>query len=672
MKRVTLLDEDFSDFAIGDFPHDPRNSAMGEYHYYPPKGYQGRWYCPITDPGWQGPMWIVTREGDRKCMESCVLKGPENDVWNMLTAGDEDWQDYDLELEIRMLSTATLCGVAFRYQNSRCFYALCFAGGKLQLVRRRHHEQQELAAVDIAYDADHVYHLRIECRQENLRCYLDSELQLETSDDLYGRGRVSLCATSPARFYRITVRAEAGARKRWLTARKQSEAHRQALAETFPRPRLWKRFELADYGAGRSIRFGDLTGNGNPDMLIAQCQKRVRGDNYANISCLTAIDLEGRVVWQRGEPNPKHAFVTADLPFQIADVNLDGKNEVVLAESLQIKILEGSTGRELACIPTPISDVPVENLYAGVPLGRYAFDRVNIDCIRICNFTGKQQPTDILVKDRYSRLWAYTNDLQLLWYFHDGITGHFPYTKDINGDGREEMLVGYNLVDAAGCKLWTLPIHTDHTDEIIIGRMDPDNENQVAALVCGNEGFVLADLEGNILVKDLIGHAQRISAGNYRPDSPGLEIAVTTYWGHQGIVLIYNCRGDRLYSFEPGTNGNIVSPVNWTGDGRDLILLNGNVHKGGMIDGWGRTVVSFPDDGHPDLCAEVIDLTGDCRDEIVLWDEKSMVIYTQDSEFTGERIYRPEKYPHYNASNYRGEYSWPRWEDYGARGQRSG
>lgn len=106
------------------------------------------------------------------------------------------------------------------------------------------------------------------------------------------------------------------------------------------------------------------------------------------------------------------------------------------------------------------------------------------------------------------------------------------------------------------------------------------------------------------------------------------------------------------------TNGNIITPVNWTGDGRDLILLNGSLKRGGMIDGHNRLVVRFPMDGHPELCAEVIDLTGDCRDEIVLWDEKRMFIYTQDDAVENPAC--PEKYPHYNASNYRGEYSFPR------------
>ena len=70
----------------------------------------------------------------------------------------------------------------------------------------------------------------------------------------------------------------------------------------------------------------------------------------------------------------------------------------------------------------------------------------------------------------------------------------------------------------------------------------------------------------------------------------------------------------------------------------------------------------FPDDGHPDMCAEVIHLTGDHRDEIVLWDHNKMYIYTQDRPCEMiDREYVPQKYPHYNSSNYRGEFSFARW-----------
>ena len=82
-------------------------------------------------------------------------------------------------------------------------------------------------------------------------------------------------------------------------------------------------------------------------------------------------------------------------------------------------------------------------------------------------------------------------------------------------------------------------------------------------------------------------------------------------------------------------------PVNWRGDGQEFVLLSGNAKEGGMIDGHLRRVVMFPDDGHPDLAANVLDLTGDQRDEIVLWDQERVWIYTQDRPFKGDEIYAP-------------------------------
>jgi hypothetical protein len=71
----------------------------------------------------------------------------------------------------------------------------------------------------------------------------------------------------------------------------------------------------------------------------------------------------------------------------------------------------------------------------------------------------------------------------------------------------------------------------------------------------------------------------------------------------------------------------------------------------------------FPDDGHPDLTANVLNLTGDARDEIVLWDQNRVWIYTQDRPFTGGRLYAPVRNPDYNESNYRVNVSLPGWVD---------
>ena len=55
-------------------------------------------------------------------------------------------------------------------------------------------------------------------------------------------------------------------------------------------------------------------------------------------------------------------------------------------------------------------------------------------------------------------------------------------------------------------------------------------------------------------------------------------------------------------------------------------------------------------------------MTGDPRDEIILWDRQRVWIYTQDRPFTGSRIYAPQRNPDYNDSNYRAEVSLPNWE----------
>jgi len=657
MSKITLQKEDFHDFKIGEFPYDPHHSAMGEYHYYPPIGYRGNWYSPLADYNLKGPMWLIVKDGNKKVMESQVFERTRYWAWNLLVTGDCMWRNYCLEAKMKMLNTTKQGGLAFRYQNSRCFYALSLENHVLKVIRKDHEVEEELASQTFTTKFNQWYDLKILCVDSSFKVYVDDRLVFQFEDHDFPEGKIAIYGNGPVGFTDVLVTCTDSEYQELKQRRDLYRGDLELERRKYPQPKLWKVIDLKDFGTGRNIRFGDLTGTGSENILLAQCQKRLFKDRYGSISCLTAIDLEGNVLWQIGDPNPKNSFITADLPVQIADIDLDGKNEVVVVMDFKLLVLEGATGKVKMAIDTPPSTEPLESLYSGVPFDRYGFDRVNIDCIRICNFTGKEKPTDILIKDRYSRIWVYNNQLEFLWKYHDGITGHFPFTKDINGDGKEEMFVGYNFVDAEGNKLWTLPVSTDHTDEIIMGPLDHQREDELIGLVSGDEGFMICDLKGNILVKELIGHAQRISVGNYRPQLEGYEIAVTTYWGSQGIIYIYNGKGEQLYSFEPGTDGNMITPVNWTGTGQDLILLNGNHELGGLIDGYGRQVVQFPDDGHPELCADVMQFHGDPMDKLVLWDCKKMFIYTQNGEIESSNDYQPQKYPHYNGSNYRGEYS---------------
>ena len=101
-------------------------------------------------------------------------------------------------------------------------------------------------------------------------------------------------------------------------------------------------------------------------------------------------------------------------------------------------------------------------------------------------------------------------------------------------------------------------------------------------------------------------------------------------------------------------------PVNWTGKPGEFWILSANVDDGGVFDGWGRRVLKFPADGHPDMCNAVLDITGDAREEIVVWDPSELWVYTQaDSPLPSVEIVT-EKNPLYNYSNYQTTVSIPK------------
>jgi hypothetical protein len=174
---------------------------------------------------------------------------------------------------------------------------------------------------------------------------------------------------------------------------------------------------------------------------------------------------------------------------------------------------------------------------------------------------------------------------------------------------------------------------------------------------------LLVDHRGVVQKHQRVGHAQTACVGKFRIDLPGLQYASINFWRNSGIVSLFDHNGKLLKQDEPIHTGSPFLPVNWRGDGQEFILLSGNIQEGGLLDGQLRRAVMFPDDGHPDLCAYVMDLTGDSRDEIVLWDQERVWIYTQDRPFEGKKIYAPLRNPDYNESNYRCNVSLPGWKE---------
>ena len=641
---MTHIDEDFQDLIIGAFPYD--YSPLGEYHFVIPKKNMGNWIEASKYYGWRqtGNCWNLIEENGSKVMEQSSVS---SSCLPILVTGEYNWVNYRLEVEMRPLSRSGITGIMFRYQTSSSFYVFYFEENMVKLASNNLGQWKVLDLKRFNVNGDKRYKMGIKVINSHISCSLDEKPVFALNDELFNKGKCGLIANVPARYYKLGVDVLS------------EDKVKAASTDEIPKPVLWRKIQFAPgTGAGRSIRFGDLDGDGRLEFVLAQNMRRTMGDNFCLISYMVAYDLDGNVLWEIGEPSIKHALVTNDLPLQIYDVDGDGNNEVICIRNFEIQILDGKTGEIKRRLPAPYSKGTKRG---NNDFSEDAYYRINGDSIMFCNVSGNLKPEDILIKDRYHNIWVYNKDFDLLWEASCN-TGHCPCAYDIYGDGKDELLIGYTLFDEDGSKIWEIPGLKDHADGIVIGPIGLDGDIKIA-IAGGDDGIMIVDTNGNILARDEIGHAQTPSVAKFFPELPDLQICTITFWRYPGAICMYNSKGKRLSTFEIYPIGSPIIPTNWTGSGQEFILFSGDVRYGGLFDGLGTRILSFPDDGHPILCCDALNLIGDERDEIVVWDTKGMYIYTQDGRFKGNKLYAPLRRPLYNDSNYKGLLSYPNYKD---------
>ncbi len=667
-----LLRDDFSKFPVGmlSAPIGQLNPAVQEYHWLERRG------VPL-DP-WENAIiyldpWSAGEEDGKPYLEMHLSAANRYMETSLLSpsfvTGDVEWRDCSVEALVKPLSFDASAGLVFNYRTNRRHCVLLMENGKrIRLAVKQVIEKSfcrvdyhDLGAVDFPYDVKTWYKLRVENEGATIRAYVDGKLLITAKNDEIPSGKVGVIAACPARFtdFRVTTSSA-----QEIAARIQARAaEEKQLQDGNPRPKLWKKFETPKFGAGRNVRFGDLDGDGVPEMVIAQVVSKVDTGNFVECSCLTAVTLDGKVLWQIGRPDPRHGLLTSDTPFQVYDLDGDGKAEVFLVKDFKLQILDGLTGKVKKWMWMPAVPEVYKEKNPKFELKERPHELNAGDSISFVDLSGKGRRTEILLKDRYRFFWTYDKDLKPLWE-GGGRLGHFPYPYDADGDGREEVYIGYARWTPDGTQLWTNDVKlNDHADGVAVGNYsgDPKAEPRVYA-VGSDEGFVVQDLKGNILKHQRVGHTQNMTVAKLSPELPGLQIATINFWKNPGILTVFNTDGEILTQAEPHHCGSLILPVNWRGDGQEFLLLSGDVKQGGMLDGRLRRAVLFPADGHPDLAAAVMDVTGDARDEILLWDTTQVWIYTQDRPFQGDKIYAPKRSPHYNESNYRAQVSTPAWK----------
>ncbi|MFX3635733.1 MAG: hypothetical protein ACE3L7_13580 [Candidatus Pristimantibacillus sp.] len=387
---------------------------------------------------------------------------------------------------------------------------------------------------------------------------------------------------------------------------------KQATSETF---RLGE-VDISAAGPRCKMLLGDLNGDGAVELLLVQPDNRqdVRYIPH-QVQCLTAFDVQGNLLWQTGTPDPGAGSQGSDYPAQIYDIDGDGKLEVLCVMNDRFLIIDGETGQLKSSHELP--------------------DPHAHDCIIIANLSGGDYASDIILKDRYHKMWALDRNFNLLWT-HEGNPGHFPWVYDLDGDGKDEVMAGYDLLDSKGRLQWSCKDLEDHADCIWVGDVNGDGEPE---LVIGGSVTVMYDRQGNELWRyEGSIESQHIALGKFRPELPGLQIAGLDRMvreddgkGLKGkdALFLLDSEGKELWKEERKTDGwlTIAETVqNWDASKQDYILAyrrGGGVHPA-LYDGHMNIAAEFPSNGY----AVHGDLFGSGTEQVIIYNDEAAVIYS--------------------------------------------
>ena len=388
----------------------------------------------------------------------------------------------------------------------------------------------------------------------------------------------------------------------------------------------------------QKVGIGDLDGDGAYEYVVKQ--PNFNTDPYQHPGYwkrstttykLEAYRLDGTRMWRYDMGWSIEAGIWYS-PWIVYDVDGDGKAEVYCKAGIGDPRDEKglvTTGPEfLAKLDGQTGKVVAKTNW----LSREGFSDYNRYCrnfLTVAYLDGKK-PSLIMQRGTYNliKIQALDTGFNQIWYWeapqekrkYRGQSSHGLVTADVDGDGRDELVIGAAVVDDNGKGLWTLEM--GHPDVCYVA--DIDLTNPGLEVFYGLE--TRQDTDGICLVDAKTGrklwalkeptkhvHGQGM-VGDILAEYPGMEV----YAGERDLKKrwLYSSKGKLIKFMETGTLS--PRPVWWDADTQKEVVVSGAIRD------WGGKAIQ-PVQGR---VIAVVDCLGDHREEVITSLKGELRIYT--------------------------------------------
>lgn len=398
----------------------------------------------------------------------------------------------------------------------------------------------------------------------------------------------------------------------------------------------------------QKVGIADLDGDGSYEYVIKQ--PNFNTDPYQRPGYwkrspttykLEAYRLDGTMIWRYDMGWAIEAGIWYS-PWIVYDVDGDGKAEVYCKAGVgdpreeaghvesgpeYLVKIDGETGKVVAKTDW---------------LSREGFFKYNYYCRNFLTvaYLDGSKPSLIMQRGTYNliKTQAMDKDFKRIWYWEStqekekyrSQSAHGLITADVDGDGRDELVIGSAVLDDNGKGLWTSEM--GHPDICYVADIDPTNPGleifygieprRQTDAIC-----VLDAKTGRKLWthKEPTRHVHgQGMVGDVLADSPGMEV----FAGERDLKKrwLYSAKGKLIEFHESGS----LSPraVWWDADPQKEVVVSGAVRD------WGKDAIQ-PIQGR---VIAVVDCLGDHREEVITSLKGELRIYTSTIPASDRRV----------------------------------